>query len=251
MTVRALLVALLCSARALRTHQTRRSVLSTIAVSQIAPAARAEFYDSKAYDAYAPTYDDLDGGGAAKALGLDAARAALLREARGAVLEVGAGTGLNVPYYAANREVRTVELVDASRGMLDALRARLGGVAKATATLGDATKLAAADGAYDTVVDTFSLCVYDDPGAALREMRRVVKGRDAGGRVLLLENSRPGNGLLGAYVDLTADFVARNGGKGCRYNQDVAALATAAGFAVEREEAISGGFFRAFALSKR
>ncbi|KAH8043739.1 methyltransferase [Aureococcus anophagefferens] len=212
-----------------QTHQTRRSVLSTIAVSTVTPAARAEFYDSKAYDAYATTYDDLDGGGAAKALGLDAARAALLREARGAAR----GRRRHGPQRALlrrEREVRTVGS-SASRGMLDALRARLGGVAKATATLGDATKLAAADGAYDTVVDTFSLCVYDDPGAALREMRRVVKGRDAGGRVLLLENSRPG-GLLGAYVDLTADFVAKNGGKG-RY-KDVA-LAKAAGCAVERE----------------
>ena len=54
----------------------------------------------------------------------------------------------------------------------------------------------------------------------LRELKRVVKPGSRGGRVLLLENSRPKNGLLGAYVDATASAVAKTGGKGCDYSQD-------------------------------
>lgn len=63
----------------------------------------------------------------------------------------------------------------------------------------DATQLPLQSGAYDTVVDTFSLCVIPDPLAALKEMARVVRPAAQGGRVLLLEHSRSSNPLLGAY----------------------------------------------------
>ena len=254
--VAAVLCGVVACGAALEVASRRRAVGASLAggacVAGGPSRAVAKFYDSAAYDRYAGTYDALDGGGVASALGLEAARAALLAGARGRVLEVGAGTGLNVPFYAKNADVSELDLVDASRGMLDALRGKVAALGmRATARLGDATQLAFAEaGAYDTVVDTFGLCVYDDPSAALREMRRVVKRKADGGAVLLLENSRPGDGLLGAYVDLTADFVAKNGGKGCRYNQDVAGLARAAGFTVEREDRISGGFFRALVLTR-
>ena len=59
---------------------------------------------SRAYDGYAASYDDLDGGAfAADTLGLDATRRALLAKARGDVLELGVGTGLNLPGYDATR----------------------------------------------------------------------------------------------------------------------------------------------------
>lgn len=247
------------SSMSMTQRRTRRWALQTSALAAstgfLRRPASGAFYDSAKYDEYARTYDALDGGAAAQALGLDSARAKLAARARGKVLEVGAGTGLNVPFYGGKDDVTSLELVDASTGMLNALRTRLAAAplpsVGASARLGDVARLDfAPDGSYDTVVDTFSLCVYEDPEGALREMGRVVKPKSARGQILLLENSRPRNPLLGAYTDATADFIAKNGGKGCRYNQDVAALAATAGLTVERDEPISGGFFRSLTLTR-
>lgn len=90
---------------------------------------------------------------------------------------------------------------------------------------------------FDTVVDTFSLCVYPDPLAALRSMASVVK---PGGRVLLLEHARSPVPGVGWYQDLTAPAVSAMG-KGCQWNQDVVKLATEAGMRVVKAESHLGG----------
>ena len=234
---------LLTTASAIR-PTTRRAALGAVFTPTAAVA-----YDAATYDRYASSYDDLDGGQAAKALGIAAARRNLAEKCAGRVLEVGAGTGLQAPFYAANRDITEVTFVDASRGMLDGLRAKLSNAPlpfKTEVVEADASKLPLSTGAYDCVVDTFGLCVYDAPVAVLRELGRVVK---PAGRILLLENARPSNALLGAYVDATADFVAKNGGKGCRYDQDVEALARAAGLRVVGSERFGGGFFGSFELA--
>ena len=186
---------LLTTATAIR-PTTRRAVLSTITTVPTAAVA----YDSTNYDRYASSYDDLDGGQAAKALGIAAARRALAARCAGRVLEVGAGTGLQAPFYAANRDITEVTFVDASRGMLDGLRAKLSNAPlpfKTEVVEADVARLPLSTGAYDCVVDTFGRCVYDEPVAVLRELGRVVK---PAGRILLLENARPSNALLGAYL---------------------------------------------------
>ena len=223
---------------------TRRAALGAVCIPTTAVA-----YDSTNYDRYASSYDELDGGQAAKALGIAAARRNLAARCAGRVLEVGAGTGLQAPFYAANGDIKEVTFVDASRGMLDGLRAKLSNAPlpfKTEVVEADAARLPLSTGAYDCVVDTFGLCVYDEPVAVLRELGRVVK---PAGRILLLENARPSNALLGAYVDATAGAVAKYGGKGCRYDQDVEALARSAGLRVVRSERFGGGFFGSFELA--
>jgi methyltransferase OMS1 len=235
------------AAGATRPTVTRRAALGACAAPLVPTAARAA-YDPATYDRYAKSYDELDGGRAAAALGIAAARRDMAARCAGRVLEVGAGTGLQAPFYASNSDIKGVTFVDASRGMLDALRSKLEAVPlpfPAAAVEADAARLPVASGAYDTAVDTFGLCVYDDPVAVLRELGRAV---GPNGRVLLLENARPRNALLGAYVDATAGAVARYGGKGCRYDQDVEGLARAAGLRVLRSEAFGGGFFRSLEL---
>ena len=221
---------------------------------------------SRSYDVYAPTYDDLDGGSAAAALGIDAARSSLLSKARGHVLEVGVGTGLNVNRYRVGTAgggggVTALTVVDISDGMLTEAKAKISQLAlppdvKVEFVLADAT----ADltdrfgpNTFDTVVDTFSLCVMGTEGArsCLGQMRNVVKTAREGGQILLIENTRSSNPVLGLYQDATADKASRMGGKGCVYNQDVTNMLKATqGLEIMHEEAFAAGLFRSFEVAK-
>lgn len=203
------------------------------------------------YDGYAENYDEVSGGKLGEAFGFPEMRRELLGMAEGQVLEVAVGTGLNLPFYDARR-VKSFTGVDISQGMLDVAAPR---VQATLARSGCSTRLVRADASerladelagstFDTVVDTFSLCVIPDPEAALREMRSVLA---KGGRLLLLEHTRASNPALGWYQDATAGIIAGGGsgggtGKGCRWNDDVEAmLRNVDGLAVERVDRMLGG----------
>ncbi|KXZ44811.1 hypothetical protein GPECTOR_62g926 [Gonium pectorale] len=231
----------------------------------------------QAYDKYSGTYDELDGGAAAEALGFPQLRQELLREARGHVLEVAVGTGLNLPYYSwgpqrqeppgqgqqkgpgqeapAPSGVTALETVDLSPGMLAQARRRVAAAEALSSrpisfTQADVAALPFPDSSFDSVVDTFSLCVFPDPQAALNEMARVVSPRSSGGRVLLLEHARSDNPLLAAYQDATAGPVAALG-KGCVWNQDVEGMAARAGLEVLRSERAAGGTVELLVAARR
>jgi ubiquinone/menaquinone biosynthesis C-methylase UbiE len=212
------------------------------------------------YDSYSSSYDVLDGGKASSALGIDQARNLLLQKARGDVLEIGVGTGLNLDSYDMT-QITSLTLVDVSDGMLREATARakalpqLQGIRlrfiKADAT----TELVDRFGpdAFDTVVDSFSLCVMGNTGApsCLEQLSRVVKSGVNGGRLLLLENSRSSNALLGLYQDATAETAAMAGGKGCVYNQDVGALIRRTShLEINAETLYAAGLFRAYECSR-
>ena len=224
---------------------------------------------SQSYDTYAATYDELDGGAAASALGIDAARSALLSKAKGRVLEIGVGTGLNVNKYTfSNKDaavddddegVTSLTLVDISDRMLDEARAKISALnlpqhIKVEFLKADATSQLVrlfGKNSFDTVVDTFSLCVMGNEGAkdCLVQMKDVVKERD--GRILLIENTRSSNPLLGLYQDATADAASQVGGKGCVYNQDVTGMIQRTpGLTVETEDAFAAGLFRSYVCAK-
>ena len=239
---------------------TRRDACAALAFaasSAVAGAARADTAAiSRAYDGYAASYDDLDGGAfAADTLGLDATRRALLAKARGDVLELGVGTGLNLPGYDATR-VASLTAVDISRGMLEKAEARARtqglfvdayGKSAATFAVADAERLPFPDASFDCVVDTFSLCVFADPEAALREVRRVLK---PDGVALLVEHTKSKTvPLLGAYQDLVAAPVTQMS-KGCAWNQDVTAMATRAGLNVISAEPALAGLLTTFEATR-
>ena len=218
----------------------RRRALVTnafvLAASQCRPWLLSTSAASGSYDTYASNYDALDGGPLASTLGLDALRAEAASLCTGSVLEVGVGTGLNLPLYNPER-CEKLTAIDLSSGML---REAAGPARQLEARnlpvellRMDAEALTFADASFDCVIDTFSLCVYSRPDKALAEMRRVCR---PGGKVILLEHVRSSNGMLGAYQDLTAQGAANLGGKGCVYNQDVAMLAKAAGLRVVRQK---------------
>jgi ubiquinone/menaquinone biosynthesis C-methylase UbiE len=103
--------------------------------------------------------------------------------ARGRVLEVGIGTGLDLPHYAAGTEVTGVDL---SPRMLARARARAAALGREVELIeGDAARLPVEDAAYDTVVCALSLCTIPDPARAVAEMRRALV---PGGRLLLFDH---------------------------------------------------------------
>jgi SAM-dependent methyltransferase len=121
----------------------------------------------------------------AERAGLAARRRALVQQARGRVLEIGAGTGLNLRHYAEDAEI---VLSEPDAAMADRLRRRVAAAGRpATVVLAAAEALPFADGEFDAVVSTLVLCTVPDQAAALREIRRVLR---PGGRLLFMEHVR-------------------------------------------------------------
>jgi ubiquinone/menaquinone biosynthesis C-methylase UbiE len=106
-------------------------------------------------------------------------------QAVGEVLEIGIGTGRNLPHYGDDVRLTGVEL---SPAMLEIARARAHELGREVdLRVGDAQALEFGDESFDTVVCTLSLCTIPDDRAAVAEMRRVLR---PGGRLLLLEHVR-------------------------------------------------------------
>src|SRR3990170_2086548 len=125
------------------------------------------------------------------------------RAAKGRVLEVGAGTGKNLPYYP---EGALVVATDLSPGMLERAAEKAGDRPRGVRfVVTDAEDLAFRDGVFDAVVTSFVFCTLPDPVRGLREARRVLRD---GGEVVLLEHIRPA-GHLGRLFDLLDPIASR------------------------------------------
>jgi ubiquinone/menaquinone biosynthesis C-methylase UbiE len=233
----------------------RRALLAGAAALSVSPDVAVGSYSigftstdtQRLYDGWSSSYDALDASALSSGLGLDRLREQAISRCQGRVLEVACGTGLNLRFYDADRVDLTA--VDLSDGMLKEARvaaSRLDPPLRDRLTLlqQDVTQLDFPSDNFDTVVDTFSLCTFGNPAAALAEMRRVCK---PDGRLVLLEHQRvPSSPLFAAYQDLVAPAAARLGGKGCVWNQDVAALLEAAGIRVVAQDSALGGLVALF-----
>ena len=115
---------------------------------------------------------------------LDSYRQRTIETARGLVLEVGAGSGLNLPLYG--RAVTRVVAVDPSPELLRLASKRAADVVIPVSLLrAFAEDLPLADAVFDTIVMTWTLCSIPNPMAALTEMRRVLK---PGGQLIFVEH---------------------------------------------------------------
>jgi ubiquinone/menaquinone biosynthesis C-methylase UbiE len=112
----------------------------------------------------------------------------------GRLLEVGAGTGGNFPFYPASARAACVE---PSREMLLRAQGKPGRPAGSLLLRSCAERLPFADETFDGGVATLVFCSVESPSEGLAELRRVVR---AGGRVVLLEHVRPA-GVLGYAFD--------------------------------------------------
>ena len=151
------------------------------------------------------------------------------------ILEVGVGTGKNVPYYPADVQVTAVDL---SEKMLAQARHRAQELGvRVDFRLMDAQKLGFPNDVFDAALATFVFCSVPDPVAGLRELIRVVK---PGGRVLLLEHVRVNKPVIGTVMDVLDPFVVRI--MGAHINRRTAENARKADLEIERiEELVPGG----------
>jgi ubiquinone/menaquinone biosynthesis C-methylase UbiE len=163
----------------------------------------------------------------AEGAGLADERRRLIGGARGATIEIGAGTGLNLAHYPAS--VERLVLVEPDRHMTGRLRRRseeYGRVAEIVTA--SAEELPFDGGTFDTAVVTFVLCTVDDPEAALAEIRRVLK---PGGRLLFMEHVRSHDERLALRQDRVRPIY--HALIDCNPNRDTLRAINSSGFAPE------------------
>lgn len=230
--------------------QTRRTALRMLAVLSLGSCVESCVAAAQ-YDSLAPTYDVLDGSNPlTRLVGFDSLRASLLQHARGSVVELGAGTGVNLPYYPLDdfTGITSFTAIDESSAMLQRImestfRRPRQSIIMDTIVC-DATSTPLASHSVDTVVSTFCLCVVDDPTALAKEMRRLVK-RD--GIALVLDYTRSSFAPLAMYQDVTASTVRRMS-KGCTLNLELIPMLEDAGFEVSSMSSTLGGLVLALEL---
>jgi phosphatidylethanolamine/phosphatidyl-N-methylethanolamine N-methyltransferase len=161
----------------------------------------------RAYELYAPVYDFIFDW--IFSPGRDAAIRQLDLQRSDSVLEVGIGTGLNLPLYPATCKLTGIDL---SQEMLDKAVERVETLAMPNVTLKvmDAQSMDFGDDEFDKALATYTISAVPDPVAVLREMRRVVK---PGGVLVILNHFRSERRVMGRLEDLVAPVCTRLGWK--------------------------------------
>jgi ubiquinone/menaquinone biosynthesis C-methylase UbiE len=206
-----------------RSRRLRTALLgSTLAVAVVV-ARRANLLGQ----AYALLYDQLNG--RAERAFLGNIRDGLLSNAAGRVLEIGAGTGINLEHYPKDGNLEIL-VSEPDPAMLTRARRRAVLLGREVEfRQAGAYPLPFPDQIFDTIVFTLCLCTIDDPEAALKEARRVLKPE---GKVLVLEHVRSARPELALWQDrLEKPWGVIAGG--CHPNRDTKDMIERAGFAFE------------------
>jgi len=160
-------------------------------------------------------------------------RRVMVPEAEGVVLEVGLGSGTNLPYYDASR-VKQVIGVEPSEGMRTKAQRAIGRQAIPVELIdAPAEALPVEDRSVDTVLLTFTLCTIPDWQAALAEMRRVLK---PGGRLVFLEHGLAPDAGVARWQHRIEPVWKRIGG-GCHLSRPIDRMIADSGFRIDRLEA--------------
>lgn len=156
----------------------------------------------------------------------------------GRLLEVGVGTGKNMPYWPQGVDIMAIDLTP---GMLQRAKARLQALGlSGRLELGDAQALRFPESGFDAAVATFVFCSVPDPILGLHEVRRVVR---PGGMVVLLEHVRSSIPWLGGLMNFINPLVVRV--MGAHINRDTVGNVRRAGLVVDRVEQLgSAGIFK-------
>lgn len=159
-------------------------------------------------------------------------REKVVPQAHGMVLEVGFGTGHNLPYYQGHR-VNQLWALEPSRESWALARGRVAAASFPVEYLGSgAEEIPLPAAAADTVVATFSLCTVGDVARSLAEIRRVLR---PGGELVFCEHGAAPDAGVRRWQDRIDPLWSRVAG-GCHLNRPIAALIERAGFRIERLE---------------
>ena len=195
------------------------------------------------YDRIAPVYDLMES--LAERLLFAKWREMLWRRVEGEqILEIGVGTGKNLPYYPAEVEITAV---DFSAPMLQRARRK---AERETIDIRleqmDVQNLQFAEATFDTVVATFVFCSVPDPVLGLREIERVCK---PGGKVILLEHVLSDNRLLAWWMNLVSPLVS--GTMGSHINRTTVENVGRSGLVVEQVTGLAFGIFKLIEARKK
>ncbi|QRM34662.1 class I SAM-dependent methyltransferase [Microvirga sp. VF16] len=154
-------------------------------------------------------------------------RQRIVGAAHGRVLEVGIGSGLNLPFYGPG--VTEIIGLEPSRALIALASRRAGPSGRAVSFLPrSAEAIPLERSSVDTIVTTWTMCSIPDAAAALAEMRRVLK---PGGDLLFVEHGRAPDSWVVRFQDwLTPAWRPLAGG--CHLNRPIADLITGAGFGI-------------------
>ncbi len=178
---------------------------------------------------FAASYDRLMAG-AEKAV-LHGHRASLVSRVKGDVLEVGGGTGANLPFYGAG--VDSLVITEPEEPMAIRLERKLTGYSlPARVVRAPAEDIPFEDASFDFVVSTLVLCTVDDPARALSEIRRLLK---PGGRLVFLEHVRSDEPRLARWQDRLHGVQVRLA-YGCHCNRRTLENIERAGFSIAELE---------------
>ena len=152
-----------------------------------------------------------------------------LAPAHGHVLEIGFGTGLNLPHYP--HAVTSLTALEPATLLPKTVARRIWRRSLPVELVRlSAETLPFEDGCFDCAVSTWTLCTIPDPVAALREVRRVLK---PGGTFVFLEHGRSDDARVAKWQDFF-NPVQRVIGCGCNLNRPIDALVAQAGLRIEK-----------------
>jgi ubiquinone/menaquinone biosynthesis C-methylase UbiE len=156
--------------------------------------------------------------------------------AKGRVLEIGAGTGLNFSHYLPDAQVIAF---DPDEEMLGEIEESSLSSARISVLRANAMDLPFPNASFDSVVGTLVFCTIPDPCRALAEVRRVMKPEAP---LRLVEHVRARNRVVGGVMDAATPFWKRLSG-GCHLNRNTFDTVRAAGFEIESLEIKWFGLF--------
>ena len=178
------------------------------------------------WDARARLYDALEGSDLRRA----APKRALFHRMRGRTLFVAVGTGLDIAHFPPGLDITAIDISEAMLSRARMRQHRYGGGLRLE--LQDAAELPYADGCFDTVATSCTLCSVPDPRRVLRELHRVLR---PDGRLLLFEHVRSRHAPLALVLDLMSRWSRRGG---TDMSRDTLAAVRDAGFEVLRVESV-------------